>query len=70
MVVGSPARSCAALTDDEIKWKSSGTGQYQELAVRSHAHHARGRGADEVEADRKRMIESALPLHLHKNASP
>lgn len=70
MVVGAPARVMRALTDDEVKWKSSGTGQYHELAVRSLRSMREVEALTEVEADRKRMDwESALPLHLHKNAS-
>jgi phenylacetic acid degradation protein len=35
MVMGTPAKVMRALTDDEVKWKSFGTRQYHELAVRS-----------------------------------
>ncbi|MFZ4875087.1 phenylacetic acid degradation protein PaaY [Janthinobacterium sp. Mn2066] len=69
MVVGTPARVMRALSDEEIAWKSAGTRQYHELAVRS-MHTMRVVDAlTEIEADRQRLnFESALPLHLHKNA--
>ena len=35
MVMGTPARVMRELKDEEIKWKSFGTQQYHELAVRS-----------------------------------
>ena len=70
MAVGSPARVLRALSDDEIKWKSAGTGQYQELAIRSMQTMRLVEALSEVEQDRKRIAwDSALPLHLHKNAS-
>ena len=70
MVVGTPARVMRALSDDEIKWKSSGTRQYQELAVRSLNTMREVEALTEVQADRPRMNwDTALPLHLHKNAS-
>ncbi|WGG51139.1 phenylacetic acid degradation protein PaaY [Rugamonas sp. DEMB1] len=70
MAVGSPARVLRALSDEEIKWKSAGTGQYQELAIRSMQTMRLVEALSEVESDRKRIDwDSALPLHLHKNAS-
>jgi len=69
MVVGTPAKVMRSLTDDEIKWKSSGTRQYHELAVRSMHTMREVEALTEVEANRQRLnFESALPLHLHKNA--
>ncbi|PLY48494.1 phenylacetic acid degradation protein PaaY [Janthinobacterium sp. ROICE36] len=70
MVVGTPAKVIRLLTDDEIKWKSSGTSQYHELAVRSMQTMREVDALTEVEANRQRLnFESALPLHLHKNAA-
>ena len=70
MVVGTPAKVIRSLTDDEIKWKSSGTSQYHELAVRSMQTMREVDAQTEVEANRQRLnFESALPLHLHKNAA-
>lgn len=70
LVVGTPAKVVRALRDDEIQWKTAGTGQYQELAVRSMQTMREVDALTEVEAGRKRIEwESSLPLHLHKNAS-
>lgn len=70
LVVGTPARVVRELRDDEIQWKTAGTGQYQELAVRSMQTMREVDALTEVEADRKRIEwGSSLPLHLHKNAS-
>ena len=70
LVVGTPAKVVRALREDEIQWKSAGTGQYQELAVRSMQTMREVEALTEVEADRRRIEwDSALPLHLHKNAS-
>ncbi len=70
MVVGAPARVMRGLSDDEIRWKSSGTSQYHELALRSMNSMYLVDALTEVEAGRQRLsFDSALPLHLHKNAS-
>lgn len=70
LVVGSPAKVVRALRDDEIQWKSAGTAQYQELAVRSMRTMRETEALTELPAERPRMAwDSALPLHLHKNAS-
>jgi phenylacetic acid degradation protein len=70
LVVGTPAKVARALRDDEIKWKTEGTGQYQELAVRSMNTMREVEALTEIETDRKRIEwESSMPLHLHKNAS-
>jgi phenylacetic acid degradation protein len=70
LVVGTPAKVVRELRDDEIQWKTAGTGQYQELAVRSMQTMREVEALTEVEADRRRIEwESSLPLHLHKNAS-
>ena len=70
LVVGTPAKVVRELRDDEIQWKTAGTGQYQELAVRSMQTMREVDALTEVEAHRKRIEwESSLPLHLHKNAS-
>lgn len=71
MAVGSPARVLRTLSDDEIRWKSEGTAQYQELAVRSMQTMREVAALTEVEPDRPRIEwETSLPLHLHKNAAP
>ncbi|HAT32041.1 MAG TPA: phenylacetic acid degradation protein PaaY [Janthinobacterium sp.] len=69
MVVGSPARVLRTLTDADVAWKSAGTGQYHELAARSMLSMREVEALTEVEANRPRIEwDSALPLHLHKNA--
>ncbi|WP_295991816.1 phenylacetic acid degradation protein PaaY [Rugamonas sp.] len=69
LVVGTPARVMRELRDDEIAWKSQGTAQYHELAVRSMSTMRATEALTEVEADRKRMDwATTLPPHLHKNA--
>jgi phenylacetic acid degradation protein len=71
MVMGAPAKVVRELTDDEIAWKSSGTRQYQELALRSLRTMREVEALTEVETDRQRIAwDSALPLHLHKNMAP
>lgn len=71
MAVGSPARVLRTLSDDEIRWKSDGTAQYQELAVRSMQTMREVEALTQVEPDRKRIEwETSLPLHLHKNTAP
>lgn len=70
MVVGTPARVTRMLSEAEVDWKSSGTAQYHELAVRSLQTMRVVDALTEVEPDRQRIVsEGALPLHLHKNAS-
>jgi len=70
LVVGSPAKVARPLRDDEIQWKSAGTAQYQELALRSMLTMRETEALTELPAQRPRMQwDSALPLHLHKNAS-
>jgi phenylacetic acid degradation protein len=69
MVVGAPARILRQLTEQEVNWKSAGTAQYQELAVRSAQTMREVEALTEVEPDRKRIAwETSLPLHMHKNA--
>ena len=70
LAVGSPARVVRALSDEEIAWKTGGTAQYQELAVRSMQTMRETEALTAPEPDRQRIAwDSALPLHLHKNAS-
>jgi phenylacetic acid degradation protein len=70
LAMGSPAKVARELRDDEIAWKSGGTAQYQELAVRSMQTMRETEALTAPEPDRKRIDwDSALPLHLHKNAS-
>lgn len=70
LAMGSPAKVARALRDDEIAWKSGGTAQYQELAIRSMQTMRETEALTAPETDRKRIDwDSSLPLHLHKNAS-
>ncbi len=64
LVAGSPAKVIKELTDKEIDWKSAGTRQYQELAVRSMNTMLEVEALTEVEADRPRLevgIEGVVP---------
>jgi phenylacetic acid degradation protein len=71
LAMGSPAKVARELRDDEIAWKSGGTAQYQELAVRSMQTMRETEALTAPEPDRKRIDwDSSLPLHLHKNAAP
>jgi phenylacetic acid degradation protein len=70
LAMGSPAKVARELRDDEIAWKSGGTAQYQELAIRSMQTMRETEALTAPEPDRKRIDwDSSLPLHLHKNAS-
>ena len=69
LAMGSPAKVARELRDDEIAWKSGGTAQYQELAIRSMQTMRETEALTAPEPDRKRIDwDSSLPLHLHKNA--
>jgi phenylacetic acid degradation protein len=65
MVMGSPAKVVRELEDKEIAWKSFGTTQYHELAVRSLQTMRATESKDEVEPDRKR-IEFGFDMHKPK----
>jgi phenylacetic acid degradation protein len=65
MVMGSPARVVRELEDREIAWKSFGTTQYHDLAVRSMQTMRETESKDEVEPDRKR-IEFGFDTHQPK----
>jgi phenylacetic acid degradation protein len=66
MVMGTPARVMRELTDADIAWKSVGTRQYHQLAVRSHQSMREVEALTEVEPDRKRL-EFGPDAHGHKN---
>lgn len=57
LVGGIPAKVMRELNDDEIKWKSVGTGHYQHLAKRYLATSSEVQPLTEVEPDRKRVPE-------------
>lgn len=55
LVAGSPAKIIRELSDKEIQWKSQGTAQYQDLAVRSLKTMREVEALTTVEPDRKRL---------------
>ncbi|WP_372739569.1 phenylacetic acid degradation protein PaaY [Neptunomonas sp.] len=55
LVAGSPAKIIRQLSDKEIQWKSQGTAQYQDLAVRSLKTMREVEALTTVEPDRKRL---------------
>ena len=65
MVMGMPAKVVRTLEDKEIAWKSFGTKQYHELAVRSMQTMREVDSQDEEEPGRKR-IEFGFDMHKPK----
>ncbi|WP_432473502.1 phenylacetic acid degradation protein PaaY [Amphritea sp. HPY] len=66
LVAGSPAKVIKQLTDKEIDWKSAGTRQYQDLAVRSMNTMQQVDALTEVEADRPRLqvgMDGVIPKY-------
>jgi phenylacetic acid degradation protein len=55
LVVGVPARVKRVLSDREIEWKTRGTHEYQQLAVRCHDSLIRTKPLTEIEPGRGRM---------------
>ena len=55
LVMGVPARVKRELSDEEIAWKTKGTEEYQQLAVRCHASLVRTEALSEVEEHRPKM---------------
>ncbi len=55
LVIGVPAKVKRELSDKEVDWKTRGTGEYQQLAVRCRASLVRTEALTEPEADRGRM---------------
>jgi phenylacetic acid degradation protein len=66
MVMGAPAKVVRQLEEKEIAWKSFGTTQYHELAVRSLRTMREVESKDEVEPGRQR-IEFGFDLHKPKD---
>ncbi|MBR9829589.1 MAG: phenylacetic acid degradation protein PaaY [Oceanospirillales bacterium] len=71
LVAGSPARIVRELGEKEIAWKTAGTRQYQDLAVRSLNTMQAVEPLTEVEADRKRLSfeEDVVPLYQVKQTA-
>lgn len=64
---GIPAKAMRELSDEEIQWKSEGTGHYQHLARRYLATYKEVEPLREMEADRKRVPELEYrPKHEQK----
>ncbi len=67
MLVGSPARILREVSEQEVAWKSKGTAEYQQLAVRSMTTMKRVEPLTEMEPDRRRIeIDGVKPLYETK----
>ena len=63
LVAGMPAKAIRPLSDEEIRWKSSGTATYQVLTRRSLATMEETAPLTAMEADRKRIhMPDVVPL--------
>jgi phenylacetic acid degradation protein len=68
LVAGIPAKVLRELDQRDIDWKSQGTREYQELAVRSLATLVPAAALTAVEADRPRVHTGHYePLHVARN---
>jgi phenylacetic acid degradation protein len=56
LVLGAPAKVIRAVSDEEIAWKSYGTRQYHDLALRSMASLREVEALTEVEAGRPKLV--------------
>jgi phenylacetic acid degradation protein len=65
LVLGAPAKVVREVTQEEVNWKSFGTRQYHDLAVRSMQTMREVEALTEVEPDRKR-IEFGPDAHKPK----
>ncbi len=67
LMAGTPAKVIRELSDKEVNWKSKGTAEYQNLAVRSLQTMEKVDALTEEEADRKRIdIPDVKPLYAVK----
>lgn len=68
MVLGAPAKVVRKVTDQELEWKTKGTLEYQQLAVRSANTMVEVEPLDAFEENRQRIQHSddVKPLHTHK----
>lgn len=66
MVMGTPARVMRGLTDEDVAWKSFGTRQYHELAVRALQTMCEVEALTEVEPGRKPIAFDAGAMHKPK----
>ncbi|MGZ3183667.1 MAG: phenylacetic acid degradation protein PaaY [Telluria sp.] len=69
MVMGTPAKVVRELRDEEVKWKSYGTRQYQDLAIRSINTMREVEALTEVEPNRKRIVLGEAGAHQLKQES-
>ncbi len=58
MVMGTPAKVARQLTDDEVKWKSTGTQEYTDLAARAINTLREVKPLIEIEENRPRFKDS------------
>lgn len=67
LVAGTPAKILRELSDKDIDWKTSGTKDYQQLAIRSMQTMVECTPLNEEEKDRPRIeSSSSKPLHAFK----
>ena len=69
LVMGMPAKVARSLSDEEIQWKSKGTAEYQQLAVRCLEGMQEVTALTAVEPDRKR-VRLDDPLAMAKPKMP
>jgi phenylacetic acid degradation protein len=63
LVAGAPARIIRDLKDTEIAWKTTGTKEYQDLAVRCRTTLRECKPLDAVESDRPRLPGDFKPIN-------
>lgn len=67
LIAGIPAKILREVSEDEVKWKSSGTRDYQTLTQRSLDTMKAATALSKVEPDRGRMpVGEAQPFHVGK----
>ena len=71
LVAGSPARVIRELSDEEIEWKSRGTGEYQQLTRRCFASMVEVEPLSREERNRPRIeVSDTIPLYqMRENRS-
>jgi phenylacetic acid degradation protein len=67
LVAGIPAKVMRELSEDEIAWKTTGTEDYQQLAIRSLQSMVETTPLSEPEPDRQRIqVACSVPLYQTK----
>lgn len=71
LVAGTPCKVLRELSEQEIAWKSTGTGDYQRLTKRSLASMIETTPLAEAEADRPRLqnVSDSIPLYQKKQTA-